>query len=401
MLNVTMFAAGAIAVIVAAFLRHLQRWSISPPLLGLVVGVVLGPQVLGVLHLPAGQDIRLLTVAARLLLAVALMAIALRYPIAVVRQRVREVGLLLLIVLPFMAMVLTLGAAWSLQLPLAVSLILGVALSPTDPVLASGIVTGQPAEEDIPGRSRQQLSLESGANDGLAMPLVVIALALALGRALLPEVGRAVYEVVGGLLVGAAGGFLAGRALRWGAEHREIEPSVRAVYTLVVAFAVLGLGGLLRVDGLLSVFVAGLVHNRIVTGGERVEEVGIDESLNHFLVIPVFLLLGAALPWREWIHLGWGAAAFLLIMLLLRRLPAVLALRRPLNATWVNVGWLGWFGPIGVAALYYLGHSHEQGVHDPEVWAAGTLVIVASTVVHSLSAGAGRVAYRRSGSGAT
>lgn len=395
MLDVVLLASGAVAVVVAVLLRHLERWSISPPFLGLMTGVLLGPEVLDVLSFPPGEDVRVLTVAARLLLAVALMAVALRYPIDAIRGRLRQVVLLIAVVLPFMAAVLIAGARWVLGLPIAVAAVLGAALSPTDPVLASGIVTGEAAEADIAERDRVELSLESGANDGLAMPLLIIAAAFALGRPVGGQAAVAVYEVVAGLALGALLGWLAAQALRWSKEHREIGQSVRALYTLVVAFAVLGLSGVLRADGLLSVFVAGLVHNHIVAGQDRQVEVGIDESLNQFLVVPVFLLLGVALPWASWAELGWAGLSFVLVALLLRRVPILLALRRPLRASWANVLWLAWFGPIGVAALFYLGHAHEQGVTDPAVWAAGTLVIAVSTVVHGLTGAPGRVAYRR------
>src|SRR5699024_10893527 len=98
-----------------------------------------------------------------------------------------------------------------------------------------------------------------------------------------------------------------------------------------------------------------------------------------------FLLLGAALPWAAWGELGWGAAAFLLVVFGLRRLPIVLALKRPLGADWPYAVWLGWFSPLGVGALYYLSYSHLEGVTDPVVWTVGSLVIATSTVVHSLT----------------
>lgn len=395
MLDIVLLSAGVVAVFVAAFLAHLQRWSITPPLLGLVTGVLLGPQVLGVLSIPAGDDAHVMKIAARLLLAVALMAIALRYPVATARKRTGEVTVLLLVVLPVMAAIMAVAAVWSLQLSVGVALVLGAALAPTDPVLASGIVTGEPAQQDIPDRGRQVLSLESGANDGLAMPLSTVAIAWALSRSMPAEIGLAAYEVLGGIALGAVAGAIGASALRWAEAHREIGMSVRALYTLVLAALVLGLSGLLRADGLLSVFVAGLVHSRVVTGGDREIEVGIDESLNQFLVIPVFILLGAVLPWSEWAGLGWGGLLFVLVALFLRRLPIVLALRRPLRATWAHAAWLGWFGPIGVAALFYLGHAEEQGVTDPKLWAAGTLVLAVSTVVHGVTAGPARVLYRR------
>jgi NhaP-type Na+/H+ or K+/H+ antiporter len=393
-LDVVLLAAGLVAVVVAAFLRHLQRWSITPPLLGLVTGIMLGPEVAGVLALPPGEDVRVMTTAARLLLAVALMAVALRFPVTDLRKVAGQVALFVLVVLPAMAAVVAAGAAWALPLPVGVALVLGAALSPTDPVLASGIVTGDAAERDISERDRQMLSLESGANDGLALPFLTIAIAWALGRSMPAEIGVAVYEIVAAIAVGAALGAAGGWVLRRAEAHRELGGSVRALYTLVLAAIALGLSGLLQADGLLGVFVAGLFHNRIVTGPDRRGEVELDESMNQFLVIPVFLLLGAVAPWGEWRALGGGGAVFVLVVLLLRRLPILLALRRPLGATWTTAAWLGWFGPIGVAALFYLGHAHEEGVADPRLWAAGTLVIAVSTVVHGLTAAPSRLLYR-------
>lgn len=395
-MDVVMVVAGVVALLVAALLGHLQRWSISPPMLGLVAGVLVGPEVLGALTIAEAEQVRVMQVAARLLLAVALMAIGLRYPISQMRQRIGPVVVLVVVVMPIMALVLAAGASWLLQVPLALALVLGACLSPTDPVLASGVVTGEAAEESVPARSRQVLSLESGANDGLAMPLVIMAVAWALGRPLLSAAGVSVYEVVAGGVIGLGAGYLGGRLLRWSKEHREMGQSVRSLYTLVLAAFVLGLSGVVRADGLLSVLVAGLAHNAVVSGSDRGVEVGIDETLTQFLVIPVFVLLGAVLPWTQWAQLGWRGALFVAVALVLRRIPAVLLLRPALRSTWADAAWLGWFGPIGVAALFYLGHAHEQGVTNSVVWAAGTLVVAASTLVHGLTAGAGRWAYRRS-----
>lgn len=398
-LDVMLVTAGALAVVVAGTLRHLNRYSVSPPMLALVAGVLLGPQVLDVVEIPASQEIAVMRTAARLLLAVALMSIALRFPLAVTRSRLREVVILVLVVLPAMAAVVGLGANVLLGLPLAVALALGAALSPTDPVLASGIASSDVAKRDIPARGREVLSVESGANDGLAMPLVVVATALVLDRSLAGESARAAYEVVGGVLVGVVAGAAVGWAMRTAKDHREIATPVRELYTLLVALFVLGLGSVLHVNGLLGVFVAGLAHNRLVSGDDRRVEAGIEESLNQFLVIPVFMLLGVVLPWSEWAQLGWAGVGFVAVALLLRRLPVVVLLRPVLRAPWHHVLWLGWFGPIGVAAIFYLGHLHEQGVTDPVVWAAGTLVVASSTVVHGLTAGPARLLYQRDGDG--
>ncbi len=98
-------------------------------------------------------------------------------------------------------------------------------------------------------------------------------------------------------------------------------------------------------------------------------------------------MLGLTIPWEGWKELGWAGLLLAVAVLLLRRLPAVLALKRLLG----RVGgtrdalFLGWFGPIGVAALFYANLAvRESGVE--EAWTVGSLVICASIVVHGLSA---------------
>lgn len=394
MVDTFLWIAGAVALVVGTLSTHLDRWSVSPPLLALLVGVLVGPQVAGLASIPASDAPHVLHLAAKLLLAVALMAIALRYPLTEVGAHRREVVLLLVVVMPVMALVTGLAATWTLGLPLGVAAVLGAALSPTDPVLASGIVTGEAAEQAIPARDRQVLSIESAANDGLAAPFVILALAWALERPLGGAIGTAVYEVLGAVVVGVGVGYAAGRALAWGERHREVTGSERSLYTLVLAAFLLGAAAALDMDGLLAVFLGGLAHSAATTGQDRRAEVSIDEPLSQFLVVPVFVLLGVALPWSDWAALGWGGAGIVAAALLLRRLPIVLLLRRPLGGDGAHAAWLGWFGPIGVAALFYLGHAHEQGVTDPVVWGAGTLVVAASTVVHGLTAGPARALYR-------
>lgn len=394
-MDAVLLTAGLIALLVAVFLRHLQRWSITPPLLGLVGGVVIGPHVLGALELSGAEATRVLELSARLLLAVALMGIALRYPLSAARRHTHEVAVLVGLVLPAMAVVTAVLGRGVLGLSAGTALVLGAALSPTDPVLASGIVTGRLAERDVPARSRQVLSLESGANDGLALPLVLTTVAWDVGRSMPGEAAAALVQVVGGIVIGAASGVLAGRGMRWARERRELDAPVSELYTLVLAAFAMGLAEVAGANGLLAVFAAGLAHNGVVAGRDRQLELGVDEALNHFLVVPVFVLLGAALPWSGWRELGWAGVAFVAAVLALRRLPLVLALRPAIRADAAHATWLGWFGPIGVAALFYLGHAHRLGVTDPRLWAAGTLVIAASTVVHGVSSGLGRALYRR------
>ena len=167
------------------------------------------------------------------------------------------------------------------------------------------------------------------------------------------------------------------------------------LFTIVLALLVLGLSGVLHLDGVLAAFVAGLAFNLTSTGAERTAEVEIDEAVNRFAVLPMFLLLGATIPWTVWRELGWTAIALALAVLLLRRLPVLLLLKRPLNLGWPDALYLGWFGPVGVSAVFYLTLEAEELGLPESVLGAGIMIVVASTVVHGVTSSAGRLLYRR------
>ena len=259
---------------------------------------------------------------------------------------------------------------------LGAAALLGAALCPTDPVLASSVVTGGPAEEDLPARDRQILSLESGANDGLALPLVLVAVALAgplEWRGGRPGVGLAGRRGDG---VGAALGWLGGRALKAGEAHGSTDPGPLALFTVVLAF---DRARSVRAD-------PGRRHPRRVRvrpGVQRREHrVGArDRRADRRGGQPVprppaVHRVGAALPWAAWHDLGWRGPALAVAVLLVRRLPVLLLLRRPLRLGWADAVHLGWFGPIGVSALFYLALEAERVGADPVVLAAGSLVVV-------------------------
>ena len=342
-----------------------------------------------------------------MLLAISLMAVALRFPLADYRSVVRPVGVLLVVAMAGMAVV-SAGLAWLvLGLPVALAVLLGACVTPTDPVLASSVVSGGPAERQLPARRRQVISGESGANDGLAFVFVVLALSVVTSGSLGGRLLEAVWAVLGAVVIGVGVGYAAGRAVTAAEAREDVDEGSLLVFTLVLGIAALGVARVARTDGILAVFVAGLMYNAVIGHRSRASEQRLDDALTRYLVLPLFFLLGVEVPWRDWRDPGWPLAAFVLVVLVLRRLPVVLALKPALGLSWRSVVFLGWFGPIGVSALFYLTHSEEEGLRagrvtfrrgrrDPRLWAAGSLVVVvASTVVHGVTAMPGRRWYAR------
>ena len=394
-LHVLYAALGTAAVLMALVSRRLRDVPLSEPLIALLAGIALGPHVAGVVELEEHTRDLLLLEGARFLLAWSVMAAALRFPLSDLRPLVRVLAVLLAVVMPLMA-VAAAAAALLLGLPLALAAVVGACLCPTDPVLAASVVSGEPAERDLPGRLRQLLTVESGANDGLALPLVGLAVAVAL-----PATGpgsvvpRLAWEVLGGTAIGLVAGAAAGLALRRVAANGLLERGPELVFTLLLATAVLGLARLAHTGGVLAVFVAGLAYSRYVDQEERGTQDAIDEAVNRYAVLPLFVLLGAVLPWSEWAAFGPVAVVFAVAVLLLRRLPFIVALARVVGLRPRDAVFSGWFGPIGVSGVFYLAHAAHEGVTDPRLFAAGTLAVAVSVVAFAITGSPGRAAYAR------
>lgn len=386
---------GTLAVVLAALANRVRRLPISEPLLALLLGVLVGPRMLGLIDVPEDQRSVLLLEVARVLLAVSLMGVGLRYPARRLRAVLSPTAVLVTAGMVGMA-VLSAGVVWLLLgVPIALAALIGACITPTDPVLASSVVTGKPAEENLPARTRQILSEESGTNDGLALPLVLLAVALVLKQSLGHAALDGLYQVGAGVVIGLVVGLLAGRAVNYAAQESDVDQGSSLVFTLVLAVAVLGLARVANADGVLSVFVASLAYNYAVADDEVGPQNTIDEAVNRYLVLPLFLLLGIELPWAQWRELGWTAVLLPAAVLLLRRPPVLLLLARPLGLRLRDAVFLGWFGPIGVSALFYLSFSQDEGVSDPRLWTVGSLVVAASTLAHGVTAAPGVRGYHR------
>jgi sodium/hydrogen antiporter len=370
-----------------------ERTPVSEPLIALIAGVLIGPAALGLLDLAKlGNQTVILEEAALVTLGIALVGVALRLPVGYASGNWRLLVVLLGIVMPLMWIVSGLLVYLILGLPFWVGVLIGAIITPTDPVVASSIVAGGVAERNLPGALRCAISAESGFNDGLALPFVVLPVLVlteppgeVLGHWLTHTL---LLEIVAGAAVAALMGYAAGRILRWAERKETMERTSLLTVSLALSLTVLGVTELLHLNGVLAAFVAGIVFNFAGSSDAKESQEDIQEAISRFFDLPIFVLLGMALPWEGWLGLGWRGPLLVVAVLLLRRLPTVLALRPllgPLRRQAKDVLFLGWFGPIGAAALYYAAFSfRETGIE--EAWVVGSLIICASVLVHGVSA---------------
>ena len=340
-----------------------ERTPVSEPLISLLAGVLIGPAVFDLLDLTnLGNQTLILEEAALVTLGIALVGVALRLPVGYASGNWRLLVVLLGIVMPLMWIGSGFLVYLILGLPFWVCVLIGAIVTPTDPVVASSIVAGGVAERNLPAKLRHAISAESGFNDGLALPFValpILVLSEPPGEALGHWVTHTILlEITAGAAVAALMGFLAGKTLRWAETNETMERTSLLTISLALSLTVLGVTELLHLNGVLAAFVAGLVFNASGSSDAKESQEDIQEAISRFFDLPIFVLLGMALPWEGWLELGWKGLLLVAAVLLLRRLPA---------------------------ALYYAAFSlRETGME--EVWVVGSLVICTSVVVHGITA---------------
>lgn len=391
-LNIALAAAGGTVLCLGMFTRWINRSYFSIPLLALISGILLGPLGTGLL-LPTtwGDSFKIVEEGARLTLGISLMAIALRIPRNFLFQHRTSLIILLGLGMPMMFLISGLIVHWTLGLPFLIALLVGAAICPTDPVVASSIVTGGLARQHLPEAFRYGLSTESAANDGLAYPLVFLPIFLLepnedspwltwLWDAIMWPIGAAV-------MLGIGLGWGVGKSLLWAENHKTLDHKAFLATSLALTMLALGLGKYFGTDSIVVVFVAGVVFSQLVGGAARAKEDNVQETVNLFFTIPIFILFGLMLPVEQWLELGWGGIGFTIAILLFRRIPVILLLSvlMPLWKSWKLALLAGHFGPIGISALFYSMVILDKSGHEI-AWVAGSLVVTASLVVHGMSA---------------
>lgn len=393
-LNVALVTIGGLTLVlslIAGLMRN-RVYFLSEPLAAVILGIVIGPVGLGLLRLSDwGDPFAIIEQFARLTVGLAVMAAALRLPRRYIRNHLRSMGAVLVPGMLGMWLVSGLLVYALLGVPLWIALLVGAIVTPTDPVLAGTIVTGTTAEENIPAPIRHLLTGESGANDGLTYPLVFLPLLLlehppprAIVERLLEML---LWEVGAAAVIGGAVGAAAGLVERESHEHAFLEETSLLSVTVAFTFAVLGGVKLLGSDGILAVFAAGLTFNRFADPGDEADEQMVQETMLRLFTVPIFVIFGMALPWEQWLALGWTGIALATGVLLLRRVPMILVFHwfvRPVEGG-RNSLFAGWFGPIGIAALFYAMVAHRLVGHET-IWAAASLVVAGSVLIHGITA---------------
>ncbi len=235
--------------------------------------------------------------------------------------------------------------------PLALLALGAAILVPTDAALGQPVVTNG----DVPERPRRALTVESGLNDGLALPLVLFTAALAAPDAMASEGGWLLFtakQLVLGPLAGLALGTIGGIVLLWAKRHHTTSDVYEGVGALALAasayFAAIEVGG----NGFIAAFAAGLGFGAIVRGQCKfVYE--FTESEGQLLAWSAFFLLGAVLVPDAIQDLTWPSVLFILGSLFVVRPLAIWLSLAGTDADPRTRLFFGWFGPRGLATALF------------------------------------------------
>lgn len=379
--TVILVGAGALFLVTAVSGRLHDMW-VTEPLLATGLGVIAGLTIID----PLGLETPLILTVLELTLALVLFSDASRIDVARLRVGYSWPMRMLVVGLPVAILLGAAFAGWYLGAPLGLALLVGVILAPTDAALAEPVLESKV----VPGRVRQTLNIESGLNDGLALPALLIAIGLIetetgaeTGRALGLVIGQLGIGIVGGVVIGWIGAFVIGR----GTEAGWMNPLHQKIAAVALALAGFSAVQLLGGSGFVATFIAGgLMSHMIKPRCDYLYDFAEEEG--HSLVLVAFFLFGASEAAELFIEGIPVEAIVIAIVALFVVRPAAIALsllgQRLSGRT---VVFLGWFGPRGLATIVFvLVALEELGMAEPLILDVVTFTVIASIVLHGISA---------------
>jgi NhaP-type Na+/H+ or K+/H+ antiporter len=363
----------AVTLLIAVFLSELARRSIlSAAVLFLLAGFIAGGT-MGWIPVDASNPV--VSRFSELALFSVLFTDGMRIGLSDLKTAWRLPGRALLLGFPLNLALVAILARWIVGLPWIESLLIGAVLSPTDPVFAAAIV----GREEIPYRIRHLLNVESGVNDGIALPAVLILLAIA------GEKSIALASLAGQVVLGVAFGV----AIPWVALRLEktrffaVATPYEALHAFAIGLLLLALAALTHANEFLAAFVGGVT---IATIYPKVRDQFHDfgDRLTELLKLAALLVFGALMSPKFLSGIEWNGYLFAFLVLFLARPVALSIALFGSRLDWRE--WLiaVWFGPRGFASVVFgliiLQSNLPQG---DRLFHLIAIVVIGSIIAHS------------------
>jgi sodium/hydrogen antiporter len=377
----TLSLIGAVIVISALFSGAIERSGVPQVAVFLGIGALIGPAGFHLMH--ASVDSPILRIVSTLSLALVLFTDAVSLNLKEVREQKR---LSFLIIGPGTLLTAALIASlawWLLGLHPALAAILGAALSSTDPVLLRGFLRRPGLDPTV----RQALRLESGMNDAVLLPVVLVAIAIYTSGGLRADQWGvlAVDMLILSPGVGAAVAWTAVSLLEFVRQRTGVRRDYESIYSLGIAFAAFAGAEALHGSGFLAAFAAGLTISALdVELCDCFLEYG--ETTAEMALLFTFVLFGTSVVWSSFSVISPATLAFTALVFLARPAAVIPALL-PARTSWRNRALIAWFGPRGLSSLLLVLLAVFADVRGAamQLVPVCSLVVLFSIVVHGFS----------------
>ena len=385
----------AIVLGYAAVSRRLDRSVVSAAMLFVAGGLLAGPEVLGWFDLEIeSEGVRLLAEAT---LTVVLFTDASRIDLPALWRDVGLPARLLGIGLPLTIVVGTLfAAAVFTQLTWPEALILAIILAPTDAALGQAVVS----DKRLPLQVRQSLNVESGLNDGICVPLLLIALVIAeadqqafggghAARIVVEEIG---YGAIGGIAAGALAAFV----IRFLEPRDLVAGDWLEIIPLAAAALSYGIAAPLGGSGFIAAFVGGLVFGGLARPGRK-DVTHVTHAVGLTLAGVTFVVFGAAALGPALHVVDWRMVLYGVLSLTVARMVPVWIASLGTGARLPTVAYAGWFGPRGLASIVFVVLVLDGSDLDniDTIVATGVITVALSVFAHGMTAVPLTSAYAR------
>lgn len=377
--------AGAILVFSSVAGRVEKSW-LSGPIVFILFGFLIGPRVLDLLSLQMQRET--LKILVELTLALVLFNDAAGADLktlrreAIIPMRMLGIGLPLTLLLGFGA-----GALFFSELSVIEVAILATILAPTDAALGQAVLK----EQAIPANLRQGLNVESGLNDGICVPILLVLIALAIEKAShVPGYQLAlsylVTELGIGLLVGVILAATSVFLLHFAREQGWLSRNWLQLTVFALAITTFATAQSLGGSGFIATFCGGLLFGYLLKS-QSVDLLRSGEGIGDAFELITWVLFGAAVVGKALPNLTWPIFGYAVLSLtLLRMLPIFISL----SGTGVSTEgklFLGWFGPRGLATIVFAIMVININLpHGDTITTIASFTVVMSIILHGISA---------------
>lgn len=371
---------GIVIIVSALASGPFDRAGISLVLLFLIVGLLVGPYGLGFVNFELDSPL------IQLVAIVSLTMVLFSDAVSVSPTQLRaHVGLAALVLGPgtlLVALIIAVAARQLLGFSPAGSAILGAALASTDMVLLRSVLRNP----RVPPPVRQALRLESGMNDAVLLPIILISIAIVTADA--TSLSRIATILARLLLLAPVAGILIGvvcvLALEIVRERFGMRRDYESLYAIGVAFTAFAVGEALHSSGYVAAFTAGIaIAVRDVELCDCFHDYG--EATAEAALLLTFVALGSSVIWVGLPGIDALHVLFVLIALAARPLVLLLVLQ-PTSLTRRDLGLIAWFGPRGLNSLLLILLPAFAGVPEARsLFAVCSLVVITSVLLHGPS----------------